>query len=91
MRCRMACARKLAEWQQITFNNKAADLFSTKKNLSNKGILSLHSPSKSSFTVGKLRFFGLREPKTTTCYTDSCKKRGRPMTCWTPSFFYYLF
>ena len=30
-----------------------------------------HSYSKSSFTLSKLRFFGLRAPKTNSCYTTS--------------------
>ena len=38
---------------------------------SNKVIFSLHSTSKSSFTLSKLRFFGLRAPKTNSCYTTS--------------------
>ena len=55
------------------------------ENLSNKDILSLRSPSKSSFTLSKLRFFGLRKPKTITCYTNPYNERGCPKTCWTPS------
>ena len=37
--------------------------------LSNKVISVLHSSSKCSFTLSKLRFFGLRAPKTNSCYT----------------------
>ena len=32
------------------------------KRLTKKALLSLHSPSKCSFTLSKLRFFGLRKP-----------------------------
>jgi hypothetical protein len=41
--------------------------------LSNKVILVLHSYSKCSFTLSKLRFIVLRAPKTNTCYTTSNK------------------
>ena len=40
-------------------------------NAPNKALLSLRSPSKSSFTLGKLRFFGFRKPKNSSCYTRS--------------------
>ena len=46
--------------------------------LSNKVILVLCLLEKSSFTLSKLRFFGLREPKNPSCYTTSIKKRGCP-------------
>ena len=39
--------------------------------LNKKCILSLCSPSKCSFTLSKLRFFGLRKPKTTSFYSTS--------------------
>ena len=39
--------------------------------LNKKSILSLRSPSKCSFTISKLRFFGLRKPKTTSFYSTS--------------------
>ena len=39
--------------------------------LNKKCILSLRSPSKCSFTLSKLRFFGLRKPKTTSFYSTS--------------------
>ena len=29
----------------------------------------MHSTSKASFTLSKLRYFGLRAPKTNSCYT----------------------
>ena len=44
-----------------------------KEKLSNKATLSLRSLSKSSFTSSKLRFFELRKPKISTCYTTSHK------------------
>ena len=37
-----------------------------KKRVNKKSILSLRLPSKCSFTPSKLRFFGLRKPKTTS-------------------------
>ena len=40
-----------------------------------KCILSLRLPSKSSFTLSKLRFFGLRKPKTTSFYSLYCVYR----------------
>ena len=46
--------------------------------LSNKATLSLYSLSKCSFTLSKLRFFELRKPKISTCYTTSHKKWGCP-------------
>ena len=39
--------------------------------LSNKATLALHSFSKCSFTLSKLRFFELRAPKISSCYTTS--------------------
>ena len=39
--------------------------------LSNKATLALHSLSKCSFTYSKLRFFELRAPKISSCYTTS--------------------
>ena len=42
-----------------------------KMKLSNKATLSLRSLSKCSFTSSKLRFFELRKPKISTCYTTS--------------------
>ena len=45
--------------------------------LSNKAALSLRSLSKCSFTPSKLRFFELRKPKISSCYTTS-KHRGCP-------------
>ena len=42
--------------------------------LSNKAALSLRSLSKCSFTLSKLRFFELRKPKISSCYTTSHKK-----------------
>ena len=44
--------------------------------LSNKATLSLRSLSKCSFTSSKLRFFELRKPKISTCYTTSRKTVG---------------
>ena len=41
----------------------------------NKGILAFYSPLKSSFTLSKLRFFGFRRPKNTSCY-------ARPEVSW---------
>ncbi len=47
---------------------------------SNKVALSFYSPSKFSFTLGKLRFLGLRRPKISTCYTTS-QIKGRLTEC----------
>ena len=44
------------------------------KRLNKKCILSLSSPSKCSFTLSKLRFFGLRKPKTTSFYSTPQQK-----------------
>ena len=41
------------------------------KRVNKKCILSLRLPSKCSFTLSKLRFFGLRKPKTTSFYSLS--------------------
>ena len=41
------------------------------KKLSNKATLSLRLLSKFSFTISKLRFFELRKPKISSCYTTS--------------------
>ena len=38
-------------------------------------ILVLCLPEKSSFTLSKLRLFGLRKPKNPSCYTTSTKKK----------------
>ena len=45
--------------------------------LTKKALLSLCSPSKCSFTLSKLRFFGLRKPKNSSFYSTS-HKRGCP-------------
>ena len=42
-----------------------------KMKLSNKATLSLRLLSKCSFTISKLRFFELRKPKISSCYTTS--------------------
>ena len=42
--------------------------------LSNKAPSSLHLLSKCSFTPSKLRFFELRAPKISSCYTTSQEK-----------------
>ena len=44
------------------------------KKLSNKTSLALHLLSKCSFTPSKLRFFELRAPKISSCYTTSQEK-----------------
>ena len=54
--------------------------------LSNKVILVLCLPEKSSFTLSKLRFFGLRKPKNPSCYTTSTRNEVARQTCWTTSF-----
>ena len=41
------------------------------KRVNKKCILSLRLPSKCSFTLSKLRYFGLRKPKTTSFYSLS--------------------
>ena len=56
--------------------------------LTKKAILLLHSPSKCSFTLSKLCFFGLRKPKNSSFYSTSYK-RGCPFnTFGSPSFMY---
>ena len=45
-----------------------------KKKLTKKALLLLYSPSKCSFTLSKLRFFGLRKPKNSSFYSTSHKK-----------------
>ena len=45
-----------------------------RKKLSNKAPSSLHLLSKCSFTPSKLRFFELRAPKISSCYTTSQEK-----------------
>ena len=44
--------------------------------LSNKATLSLSLLSKCSFTPSKLRFFELRKPKISSCYTTSQRTEG---------------
>ena len=39
--------------------------------LYNKATLSLRSPSNAHLRSSKLRFFGLRKPKISSCYTTS--------------------
>ena len=46
-------------------------VYGFKKRVNKKSILSLRLPSKCSFTLSKLRFFGLRKPKTTSFYSLS--------------------
>ena len=45
--------------------------YSGASKLSNKATLALHLFSKCSFTLSKLRFFELRAPKISACYTTS--------------------
>ena len=45
--------------------------YSGASKLSNKATLALHLFSKCSFTLSKLRFFELRAPKISSCYTTS--------------------
>ena len=54
-----------------------------REKLSNKAPSSLHLLSKCSFTPSKLRFFELRAPKISSCYTTSQEKSDCPLTCWT--------
>ena len=56
-----------------------------------KCILSLRSPSKSSFTPSKLRFFGLRKPKTTSFYSLSYVMGGLAKLLFIHSHIRYLF
>ena len=44
-----------------------------KMKLTKKALLLLYSPSKCSFTLSKLRFFGLRKPKNSSFYSTSQK------------------
>ena len=53
--------------------------------LSNKAPLSLRLLSKCSFTPSKLRFFELRKPKISSCYTTSKTTEAVHKTCWTAS------
>ena len=53
-----------------TLREVAAHLLPLTKS-SNKATLALHSFSKCSFTLSKLRFFELRAPKISACYTTS--------------------
>ena len=39
--------------------------------MAKKALLSLRLPSKCSFTLSKLRFFGLRKPKNSSFYPTS--------------------
>ena len=52
-------------------------LYTNKKRLTKKALLSLRSPSKCSFTLSKLRFLGLRKPKNSSFYPTS-KQSGQP-------------
>ena len=53
------------------------------KKLSNKATLSLCLLSKCSFTPSKLRFFELRKPKISSCYTTSKTNEAVHKTYWT--------
>ena len=59
--------------------------------MTKKALLSLHSPSKCSFTLSKLRFFGLRKPKNSSFYTASQKENDPIFTFGSFSFLIYLF
>ena len=54
---------------------------------SNKATLSLRLLSKCSFTPSKLRFFELRKPKISTCYTTSRKMGLTTLFLDSPIFF----
>ena len=56
--------------------------------LSNKATLSLRSLSKCSFTPSKLRFFELRKPKISSCYTTSKNIECANLTCWIPAYWF---
>ena len=58
--------------------------YEKKKKLSNKATLSLCLLSKCSFTLSKLRFFELRKPKISSCYTTSKTKEAVHKTEVTP-------
>ena len=53
--------------------------------LSNKATSLLCLLSKCSFTPSKLRFFELRKPKISSCYTTSQITEAVHKTCWTAS------
>ena len=53
--------------------------------LSNKATSLLRLLSKCSFTPSKLRFFELRKPKISSCYTTSKTTEAVHKTCWTAS------
>ena len=61
-----------------------------KLKLSNKVILVLCLPEKSSFTLSKLRFFALRKPKNPSCYTTSTRSEVARQICWTTSILFLL-
>ena len=69
---RCICTILTTKWEGI-----AAYLLPQAKS-SNKATLALHSFSKCSFTLSKLRFFELRAPKISACYTTSNGKVPSP-------------
>ena len=56
--------------------------------LTKKALLLLYSPSKCSFTLSKLRFFGLRKPKNSSFYSTSRKENDPIFTFGSFSLFY---
>ena len=55
--------------------------------LTKKALLLLRLPEKYSFTLSKLRFFGLRKPKNSSFYPTSLPKMVTHFTFGSPSFY----
>ena len=60
------------------------------KRLTKKALLLLRLPEKYSFTLSKLRFFGLRKPKNSSFYPTSLQTWVTHFTFGSPSFAYQL-
>ena len=58
-------------WGVLRACGNGVKMVEIRKKLSTKATLSLRLLSKCSFTLSKLRFFELRKPKISSCYTAS--------------------
>ena len=58
------------------------------KRLTKKALFLLRLPEKYSFTLSKLRFFGLRKPKNSSFYPTSLLKMVTHLTFGSPSFYF---
>ena len=56
--------------------------------LAKKALLLLRLPEKYSFTLSKLRFFGLRKPKNSSFYPTSLQKRVTHFILGHPHYIY---